>query len=367
MSNNLFVAYFPYLCMRDVSEIDLGFIKIWNFSKKKDIYISNPNVKAKVARILQTHTSHWSPLEGIGIVSIGDTDFREFTSDELKNIRLARLILFLCFLSENNTHNPYPNVGHWMATSENFDVVFQNFLLDDEHISEQTGAIISFLTGGYKLGEVKFQKPGFVPTPMRFSVDNNLLKGFLELKNKKPHLFNRIINASEIFLESYYNSPSVSRNARILLQMSAFEILLNLPEVQQRMYFKKAIRDYTVFSGEKVYTHYSERYGKKVKERLTKKEIWADTFYVLRNHIIHGANPSEKEFIFNRKQLHTDISLSFFILCIKKLIEKKLRKYPCENEIKWKRWYDNLNLRYQEGFPMKNIGNPKNVGAICTP
>ncbi|KPK57048.1 MAG: hypothetical protein AMS21_12000 [Gemmatimonas sp. SG8_38_2] len=51
-------------------------------------------------------------------------------------------------------------------------------------------------------------------------------------------LFNRILRATDVFIGSYYNSHTISIPARILLQASAFEILLDLPDTGQRRQFK---------------------------------------------------------------------------------------------------------------------------------
>lgn len=99
--NQLFIAYFPYLTMGDIPEIDFGFLKIWNFDYLKEKYIPDRKIRAKVAEILGMYKAFFvGSLRGIGMVSIGDTDFRIFNDKEKEKIRLAKLILFLSFLSK---------------------------------------------------------------------------------------------------------------------------------------------------------------------------------------------------------------------------------------------------------------------------
>lgn len=343
-SKNLFIAYFPYLNLQNASEIDLGFAKVWNFDQQKAIYVPDSTIRSHIENVLATHVSHHGSVKGIGIISIGIVDFREPTAEEHKLMRYARLILFISFLAENNTTKPNANAGHFMATSENFDLVYQNTVLGSDYLSEGTGDIIRFSIGGLHISKHKFQRPGFVPSSFRFSLDDDLFQGLLKLRTKKPRVFERITNATEIFLESYYNTPYVSRSARTLLQLSAFEILLNLPEVQQRKNFKEAIHKISYLPGEPITSFFSERFGKKVRENLSLKGYWADQFYTLRNHIIHGVTPAPGEFVFKNSQRHLDIALLFFVLSVKKQIEKSLSEFPCKNEIKWDSWDDGFSI-----------------------
>lgn len=352
-SQNLFIAYFPYINMQNVPEIDLGFAKVWNFDQKKVAYIPDSTIRSHIENILATHVTHHGSVKGIGILSIGAIDFREPTDEEYKLMRYARLILFISFLAQNNTAKPDPNVGHFMATSENFDLVYQKTIIGSDYLSEATGEVIHFSIGGLHISQHKFQRPSFVPSSLTFRLDDGLFQGLLKLRTKKPMVFERIMNATEIFLESYYNSPYLSRSARILLQLSAFEILLNLPEEQQRKAFKEAIHKISYLPGEPIKSYFSERFGgKKVREKLSLKGYWADQFYTLRNHIIHGTTPAPREFIFNKSQRHLDIAVLYFVLSVKKQIEKSLSGFPCDYEIKWDTWDDGYSIpsKNRSGF-----------------
>jgi hypothetical protein len=344
------VTYLPYLNMGETAEIGFGSVKIWNFDKKKDEYITDPALKAKLEKIFYTHVADGKPIAGIGIFSIGANDFREFDDAEKAQLRIARILLFICFVARCNLEKRGGNAGHSMATTENFDVIVQRFLMGDDHISESSGEIVHFNRFNFDISQVTFQRPGFVPTPWRIDLDMDLAKMLLELQASNPTEFEKIINAGEIFMQGYYNSHYISQNARVLLQMSAFEILLDLPEQGQRKAFKEVIKQRTVVAGEPTFSHQSERSGGRFEtEMLTKKEIWADLFYTLRNHIIHGNTPPAADFAFENTQSHTDIAILFFILMLRKKMEDALPKYPCYDEIKWESWNDPLGHNL-EGF-----------------
>ncbi|HUD02495.1 MAG TPA: hypothetical protein VMR46_00540 [Candidatus Paceibacterota bacterium] len=339
MGGHLSVTYFPFLNMDGAKEIDFGFLKIWNFSAMKDTYVPDQATREHLEKIFAMHQSYGKPIEGIGVVSIGATDFRAFTEDEYRKIRAARLILFLSFIDRNNTGHD-PNAGHSMVTSDTFDLYTQGFIVGDDHLSDRAGEIISFLRGGFELGRTVFERPGFVPAHFMFALSSDLFSSLRDMQAKRPRVFEKVITATELFFESYYNGPQLSKNARVLLQASAFEVLLDLPERDQRKHFKEAIGTLTNLPGEKTYTHFSERTGRlKVREKITIKQIWADLFYTLRNHIIHGNTPKSSDFVFKGAR-HTDITVQFFVLCVRKLIEKKLPGHPCDHLIEWGSWED---------------------------
>ncbi|MFC2068005.1 hypothetical protein ACFLTP_03220 [Chloroflexota bacterium] len=211
------IVYFPFLSMSDREEVDFGFLKVWNYDRMSSNYITGSDLLNRVSKIMETNHAYFSgPLRGIGIVSIGDTDFREYNQDENELTKIARLILYLCFLSKNNAIRIGANAGLWCATTENFNLVFQKFSTDVEHMALHDGYIIQISDGGYLMGKDIFYRPSYVPTPFRFEIDEDLFNSLLILRQKKPRVFKRIIRSTELFSESYYNSSSVSNNARIL-------------------------------------------------------------------------------------------------------------------------------------------------------
>ena len=349
------IVYFPYLNMGDTDEIDFGFLKIWNFSRLKNERIQDEHIRSHVTTMLEVHRSMNGPMQDIGIVSFGDTGPFSLTQpDQLANIREAKLVLFLSFLARNNTRTPNPNRGHLMATSENFQEIYQNFIVGGDYIAELGGYVVPF-SHMNELRKVYRLRPEHVPTPLRFEIDKELFGCLLELKNKRPRVYGRIINAIELFFESYHNSESVSRNARILLQMSAFEILLQLPGRRQRLRFKNKVESLLGLPGEKQYVYYYENgQGNRQKETRTRKGIWADRFYTLRNHIIHGSTPPDSDYVLSFRsgssQRHTDIAFLFFVLLVKRLVEKSLRRVIFPDDIEWGKWKDHNTLTQGEGF-----------------
>jgi len=345
--------YFPYLSLGDVPEIDFGNVKVWNFEKKSAQYITDPKLRDYVETIIYSNLYNGNPIKDVGVVSIENTDFRDFSPEERKTVDETRLVLFLAFLYRHNTHERGGNTGWNMGTSENFEYVTQNFQPYGEHISERNGRIINITTGGYKIGVKKFFAPPFVIKPFRFSFDGRFLHYLLLLKTRGgTKLYRRILKAVDLFFESYYNNPNVSDNARALLQVACFETLLDLPIRDGRKIFKEKVEVYCNLPKEKIYNHRYETPSGKVPERRSRKVIWADVFYTLRNHIIHGDIVKSEDFIFKGKQQHLDIAVLFLALLVKKLINEKFKKKIFFDEITWGKTNDGMTT--YEGFIYKD-------------
>lgn len=334
---------FPYSNLK-IKEWNLGFAKIWNFDLMKEVYIPDAKLRNQVAKVLSNYTAQFGGVNGIGIGLIGENDYRELTLGEYETLNEARLILFISTLAKSNTVTFNGNVGHSMFSSENFEYARISVALDTEYMTETTGFVIPSWHGGVKIVENKIIRPRHVPTPFRQEVEGGLLNSLLTLRKKKPLVFYRVISAISIFYESYYNSHQISHNARILLQASAFEVLLQAKLGKGRETMKNFVKKYANYPEDKVLLYKSKRSKKASQESGTIKEVWADKFFTLRNDIIHGHIPKPLEFNF-RRQRHFDIALYFFIFTIKRVLERVLRKQIFDDDLVWKTWKDKTGVQ----------------------
>lgn len=339
------ITYFPYLALKEIEELNFGGFKVWNPKKKLAEYIPDESLRNQVKTLLSTNIRGGRVIEDMGVVSIGDTDFREFNLEEYQSINELKLLLFLSFLARNNVIADGPNGGWMVATSENFSPVFQNFQLGSDDIAESAGFIVNLGIGGYKISQTQFKAPSHVIETMRFSLDGKLITQLLSLKNRHKGLYNRILRATDLLFESYFNDSNVSQNTRILLQVSSYEVLLDLPESGQRRVLKNEIGRLINTRPDKYITYSYERLDRasrnmvRVKERKSIKCMWADRFYTLRNHIIHGNKIRSSDFLFYY-QRHMDVAVKFFVLTVKKLINEKKGTKIFHDEIVWKEFED---------------------------
>ncbi len=319
------LVFMPYIAVRGIEVLKIGEVEIWN-AEKLGSRIGDKVVRTRVAALLSMYRqSARKPdkavrIRDIGMVTVGEQDFRELSYAEFEQVQEARYLLFLCCLAKNCTQYG-PNAGHAMFTSENFEVVYQSFLLDHDFVSERAGVLVTMQILGYKIGETRFTKPSYVNLPIRFSYDEKLLEALLALKTDQPVQYRRILRSTAVFLESYYNSQSVDMGARILLQTVAFEVLFDLPDSLQRKQLKNEIEALTSVPGEKTYTYSYEVPNGMKEETRSLKVMWADRFYTLRNHIIHGQEVNRREFRFLRRQHHLLIAPVMFTFAVKRLID----------------------------------------------
>lgn len=334
--NQLQIAYLPYISMASQDEIQVDKVRIWNYSRKADEYIRDIGLRKYIDNIMGLNVHRANPIRNIGIVSIGDIDFRPFGEDELQDIHEACIILFLSFLSYQMRLKG-DNVGFFMRTADNFRCVIQNFMLGDEHIAERSGTLIN-ITDFDLISKISVHKPSYVVlNEHTFSHDVRLLDNLVRLKRRRIRLYNRIIRASETFRQSYYNSDDVSLILRILFQMAAFETLLELGQ-QPRKNFKDLIEKYCNLPYDRKFIHYYLDHGRKRKDvNRTMKGKWAESFYQLRNCVVHGERIKGKYFKFREKMFHFDIATMFFVVLIKKLINENLRKKIFDEDILWNR------------------------------
>lgn len=243
------ITYIPYLPLKDDSYIDFGDgLKIWHFYSLAEKYIPDQTMRDLIRKLIDANVQGESQekIKGIAIISIGNTDFRPFSGIEEQQVQEAKLILFLSKIAKTNTTILGSGADGWsLATSENFEPVFQNFQVGNDHIAERAGYIINMGIGGYKINEKKFYKPSHVAiSPFGLSLDKELLNQMLHLRKKNgKRLYRRILRATELLFQAYYNNTNVSRNARILLIAAAFETLLDLEEPARKS-FKDLVERY---------------------------------------------------------------------------------------------------------------------------
>ena len=323
MSDRRQICYFPYLFLKNRDTVEFDGITVWNFSILKSKRIADKKFRDYVSKLLVTNRLNGKPIKDLGVVAMRKKeDYKPLNRTEQKKVDDLRKILFLCSVADANIYQG-SNAGHRMVTRENFAVVYQNFTIDSPYTAYSSGRIVSTLAGGYKIGEVKYEVPRHV-LHNAFTFDEKLLNAMTALKHKQSAMYLRILRATDAMMNGYSNSDDVSYESRILEQSRAFEILFNLPEGSQRKEFKLRIAKYCQEDNERVRGYQSERrQTRKEWEKGTRQVMWADRFYTLRNHIIHGDQLKDNDFFFFG-QPHHQLGLWFFIASVKNMTNSSL-------------------------------------------
>lgn len=328
------VVYFPYIFLRKRCSVSFLNITLRNLEDALE-NIKENNLRAKIKIIMNQNTMLGKPIEDIGIIEFkGREYFRPLGDIEEKRINEFRNVIFIAGVAKCNTDDG-TNAGLSILTSENFRVVFQNFILESEYTGYRSGRIVNTSDFGYKISEMKYEKPSYV-LRNPFSCEEKLLKALKQLRRKNRKSYRIIIRATDAMMNAYSNSEDVSNGSRILELSRAFEILFGLPEINQRMKFKEAIEKYCVTIGEKRRRYLSERAANKKEYEMGYRQVmWADRFYVLRNHIIHGQHIKSKSYFFYA-QPHYHLGLWFFIVAVKQIINESMGKTIFHDSIKCK-------------------------------
>ncbi len=330
------IAYFPYVFMGS-DPIAYEGVTMWNFSREAERRIPDANTRVYITSLLQMNARRNKPIPNIGIIDVGAEGFIPFSSEQTKLIKEFRLILFLCSVVKSNIYSG-PNAGLHMVTADNFTLIFQNFQLGSLSGGFSTGSIVNIRSGGGKISEIRYEMPRHVLDHSSVRIDEKLMACMVKLKKRRIRIYRRILRAVEAFMSSYYNSDEMSLEGRILQQARAFEILLDLPPGRtQRKVAKEKIEKFcSPDNAKKVSYRYEKGHGQFEQESGTMQKKWADRFFTLRNHIIHGRNVPAPQLRFHGKW-HQDLALWFFLACLKKLINEVLKNREFYDVVKFEK------------------------------
>src|SRR5687767_4343258 len=196
MSTSYQLILFPYLGLQPQESLRYGRAEVWPVEQLEQ-HVSSEEMRARIRLILRSYKAAYTgrkrskTLSGIGIASVGAADFRPLVPTEWEEVQEFRHALFLSTLA-SNVRWTGPNAGHYMHTAENFTLVFQNFQLTGEYMAETSGALVQITHMGLKLGEVEFHTPTYVPRPLQFAHDQDVLRGLWRLRRIDRKLYRRI-------------------------------------------------------------------------------------------------------------------------------------------------------------------------------
>lgn len=334
-------SFLPYISLRD--DLKIGNVLLWSFYKNKDTYITNQLVKAQIQKLLKQYVNNSKrrePLENITTVSYkSPNNFNRLTAKQLREARDVVTILCFSTIIRNKT---------WCAfSSDDFQLMRQNFIPGDEGIAPSSGSFIRRTAGGLKIEEVLFVTPFYVSRGWDIDFDEKILRALEKLQQDKNNqeLYRRIITSLEWVAYAYTNVDNFNYTSRIVMMATALEILLD--GFRNRWDFMKKIKRYTFNEDDKDSKNRERRTIKTNKGPAEKeysfKEWWAYEFYDLRSRAVHGDEIKDKA-IRNRKGKEYFLSsIKFFEECLKKLLQaQKFYSYDLLDQMVWSRIRDDI-------------------------
>ena len=315
----------PYASLGTADRITWGGITVTPWEVLRNGIAHEP-LRAQIDRLLAMYWTSSSaafgrPQRGIGVIQLPGQVFRPLSEAEERRVREFQAALFLASLAKR-LHHSGPNAGHGIATAENFQLVYQNFVVGVDRVTERSGVLVALSEIGHKIDSTRFVRPPYVPTPSTFECDQVLLSELERMGRGQVRQMRRIIRSAAVFLESYHNSPAVDVNARVLLQAAAFEILWDLPSSQQRKELKERVEEACGAAGERRFRYSYETPRGRRSEVRTVFGIWADRFYTLRNHVVHGEVVRPREYTFRGGQHHVLAASHVYAACVRYLVNR---------------------------------------------
>jgi len=328
------IIFFPFLRFKTNFDLSFDRLNLENLEEFLSCRLTADSERSYIKRLLASNKIMGETNNEIKIIYNKKNEQLEPADDNtIRLIEEYKILLFISSVSACNI-NITKYSGHFIATSDSFSVVYQNFDFESEWTGFTAGGIIRNNSVGYKIDELIFEKPPFVRVN-ELSFDIDLFKCLKRSRKISTTFYRRITRSIESLMQGYHNSDDISNDVKILSIVRAFEILFDLPEREPRKYFKDKIEKYCQLVNERKYK-YKFKVIKSLKESQGSiHQIWADRFYILRNHIIHGNSIKSNEYVF-RGVSHINIAVQFYIVALKNLLNELFDKKYFYDVIRYK-------------------------------
>lgn len=334
-------SFLPYVALQN--EVKIGNAIFWSFHKKKDEHIKNAVVKQQLENFLQQYvmyTRDRTPLKDITIVSFkSPSNLKPLTKNEIAQLKNA--VTCLCFSTLTR------NKGWSAFSSDDFQLIHQNFILGSDDIALSSGSIIRRGHGGLKTDEVLFILPPHIAHGFPIDYNKDILEALAKLQadKTKENVFRRIINSLEWVSYSYTNVDNFNYSSRIVMLSTAFEILLD--GFSDRTVFINKTKPLVCNSLDNSRRMRARKEvwwkGKKQTIDLSLKEWFVFELYDLRSRIVHGNRILAKDLLNKYGKPYFLLGIKFFEECLKRVLEKEgCFPYGFGDKVQWCSIYDEI-------------------------
>lgn len=286
---DLEVSFMPWA---DLSQaVQVGPVTFWPFSKLATEKITNTELREHLRRYFASYVDHEGrPVDSVVVCSHGVADFRPLSSEERQQLTASADALVFSCIAPNAVNAVCAN--NWSIgppSSDRYQLFTQNLRLGSDHLAIEAG---SSITGGLKIGEVKFPRPwcmgGWSATP-----DVELVSGIdCMFTNAHPQQeVQRVRRSLEWFRLAHTETHQVSDLSKIVMMATAFEIVLDLPRKDKTRLF--AERVHRTCSSARVIQETRVVDGRSFTNSLP--AWWARDFYDLRSTVVHGSIPTREQ------------------------------------------------------------------------
>lgn len=284
------VSLLPWL---DMTDIKIGNTIFWKYDPS---FITETEIKAYLDKYTQCYIDkHLKPLKGVILASYKDKDNFEPTSEEeYDELNSARNILcFLCIVEQTRIGLVNNNSSIGPPSADIFEMYSQNFFPGSDDIAVKAGSQTS---GGWKLNKIHFQEPwatgGFFK-----NINNHIYVAINKLlaDGKHQDLINRLTRSLELFRLAHIENGTISVFYKIVMMSTAFEIILDVPNIPNKSSFIADEIDKSIAQGMKQETRPNKK-GKNETRGIA--AWWGWDFYKLRNSVVHGSGITPVDLVY---------------------------------------------------------------------
>lgn len=329
--------FLPYLPLKD--DLRFGKVLLWSFYRKKDEYLADELIRKQMQTYVERHVKDpvkCDPVDCVVIASHDSPDYlRPLTPGQLEEMEHAVRSLCFCSLLQK--------LSLFSVSSDNFQLLQQNFVPGDPGIAISSGSWIRSKEGGMAVDEVLFVKPRYVRLPPQISFDEKLLRALEESQKDESNttFHRRVMRALEWVGYAYTNVDGFSYFSRIVMMATAFEILLD--GFQGRRGFVGKIEGLVCSQREETEVRSVATEKSRHDEEHTLKGWWASEFYELRSRVVHGNSLADDDANNRKGQKYFSLAVEFFAQCLRKILnEQRYYSYDDKNEILWAGIYERI-------------------------
>ena len=290
----MMVQFLPWADLK--RDLNVGPITFWPFTAANRAKIADPAIRDHLERYLATYVDQrGTAVKTVAVANTGQLDFRDLSLQEQKQVRAAcDVLIFSVIYPQTASGVQAKNGTMGPPSADRYQLMTQCFTPGKDDIAIVAGTLMS---SGWKIGEVKFPKPWCMGGPFS-SPDKDFLDGFSRILDLgfDTSVRGRLVRSLEWFRLAHTEVDEVSPFSKVVMMATAFEILLDVPNVSRKAdWIAERVGQ---LCGSPDSTNDTRKvYGKDVTR--PKVAWWAWDFYKLRNSVVHGDDVQPEQLLFS--------------------------------------------------------------------
>lgn len=313
MNEHYQISFMPWVGLKKAFTI--GPVTFWPYPDEAASRINDKEMRLYLDRYFKSYVDNTrQPIHPIIVCSHGDPCFRPLSEAEHQVLRsCCDIMVFVTIAPQVRSAISGMNKTLGPPSSDAFELITQNFLLNSDDIHVQSGTRTS---AGWRIGEITFSKPWSVGGSFG-SPNEALMTAFHKCFDSgfPQDLKERLFRSLEWFRLAHTENEQISEPSKIVMMATAFEILLQFPKNGKRKYFVEYME--TNISSREFNREVRTDHNTKSFE-LSLAGCWAWDFYELRSKIVHGDPIVSSDLVFHDWITHSIVADLLLLECMER-------------------------------------------------